>query len=142
MLDNDVPHEELPVIVIDALDECGGLRHDTSGTDDFEGLVHMLKHWIQVDHLKKFKLVITSWPENSITLPNPINIHEIPSWHGVKPEDSVLNDIHIFLKSRLEDMRMRGIFIEKVLNYLVPRAAGIFIWTTTIVNFLKRDHEG
>ena len=28
----DVPHEELPVIVIDALDECGGLRHDSSFT--------------------------------------------------------------------------------------------------------------
>ena len=28
----DVPHEELPVIVIDVLDECGGLRHDSSFT--------------------------------------------------------------------------------------------------------------
>jgi len=30
---NGVSHEELPVIVIDALDECGGLRHDSSGKD-------------------------------------------------------------------------------------------------------------
>jgi len=32
-LDDNVPREELPVIVIDALDECGGLRHDTPGLD-------------------------------------------------------------------------------------------------------------
>ena len=142
MLDDDVLREGLPVIVIDALDECSGLRHDASGTDDFEGLVRTLKRWIQVDHLKKFKLVITSRPEDSITLPNPINIHEIPSGCGVKLEDSVSNDIRVFLKSRLESMRMRGTFIEKVLNYLVPRAAGMFIWATTVANFLKRDPGG
>jgi len=63
------PHEELPVIVIDALDECGGLRHNTPGKKDFQNLLHMLKHWIQVDHLKKLKLVITSQPESRITFP-------------------------------------------------------------------------
>ena len=51
------------MIVIDALDECGGLRHGTSGEEDFHSLLHTLKHWIQVDHLKTFKLVITSRPE-------------------------------------------------------------------------------
>ena len=57
---DDVPCEELPVIVIDALDECGGLRHDSSTMDNYEGLLHTLKCWVQADHLKKFKLVITS----------------------------------------------------------------------------------
>jgi len=57
---DDVPCEELPVIVIDALDKCGGLRHDLSTMDNYEGLLHTLKCWVQADHLKKFKLVITS----------------------------------------------------------------------------------
>jgi len=56
----DVPCKELLVIVIDALDECGGLRHDLPAKDDYEGLLHTLKRWVQVDHLKRFKLVITS----------------------------------------------------------------------------------
>ena len=56
----NVPCKELPVIVIDALDECGGLRHDSSSKDDYEGLLRTLKRWVQADHLKKFKLVITS----------------------------------------------------------------------------------
>jgi len=71
VLDDAIPCEELPVIVIDALDECGGLRHGTSGEEDFHGLLHTLKHWIQVDHLKTFKLVITSRPEERSVKPSP-----------------------------------------------------------------------
>jgi len=63
-LGDDVPREELPVIVIDALDKCGGLRHDESGKEDLRSLLCMLKRWIQADHLKKFKVVITSRPED------------------------------------------------------------------------------
>jgi len=64
MLGDDVLREELPVIVIDALDECGGLRHDESGKGDLRSLMRTLKRWIQADHLKKFKVVITSRPED------------------------------------------------------------------------------
>ena len=56
---NDVPPEKLPVIVVDALDECGGLRNDSSGKDDFEGLMHTLKHWIQAEHLSIFSSTLT-----------------------------------------------------------------------------------
>ena len=63
-LGDDVPHEELPVIVIDALDKYGGLRHDESGKEDLWSLLRTLKRWIQADHLKKFKVVITSRPED------------------------------------------------------------------------------
>ena len=57
---DDVLCGELTVIVIDALGECGGLRHDSSVMDNYEGLLHMLKYWVQADYLKMFKLVITS----------------------------------------------------------------------------------
>ena len=56
----DVPYEELLVIVIDVLDECGGLRHNSPAKNDYKGLLHILKCWVQVDHLNKFKLIITS----------------------------------------------------------------------------------
>jgi len=63
----DISHEELPVIVIDALDECGGLRHDSLGTDNFRGLLRTLERWTLANCLKKFKLIITSRPEDRIT---------------------------------------------------------------------------
>jgi len=142
---NNVPPEKLLVIVVGALDECGGLRHDLSGKEDFEGLVRTLKRWVQVDHLKKFKLIVTSQAENHITriFSDTICIHvNIPSGSDVKPGDSASEDIRIFLESRLEIMGLKVALIEKVLNCLVPRAAGIFIWATTVANFLERDPEG
>ena len=141
VLDDNVPRDKLPVIVIDALDECGGLWHNSSEMDDFESLVHTLKRWVQLDHLK-LKLIITSRPDDRITLPNPISIHEIPSGRGVTRGDSTSEDIRTFLKSRLEHMGMKDTLIEKALDYLVPRAAGIFIWATTVANFLERNPEG
>jgi len=57
---NDVLYKKLPVIVIDALDEYGDLRHDSSRKDNHKGLLHMLNHWIYIDDLRRFKLVITS----------------------------------------------------------------------------------
>ena len=136
-----IPREELPVIVIDALDECGGLKHDASGKEDFRGLLHTLKRWIQVDHLKKLKLVITSRPEDRITFPNSISIHDIPSGSDVKLGDSASEDIHTFLQSRLDNMKMDPARITEALDYLVPGAAGIFIWATTVANFLEDGPE-
>jgi len=144
MLKN-VPLEELPVIVIDALDECGGLRHDSSEKRDHSGLLRTLQRWVKVDHLKRFKLVITSRKENRITkiFPEPISVHiNIPSGNDVKPGDNASEDIRIFLKSRLESMGLKVALIEKALESLVPRAAGIFIWVTTVANFLEPDPEG
>jgi len=141
MLGDDVLRKELPVIVIDALDECGGLRHDKSGWEDLQSLMHTLKRWIQADHLKKFKVVITSRPEDRITFPESISIHGIPSGIDIKPGDSASEDIRALLKSRLEIMGMKSTLIEKALGYLVPRAAGIFIWATTVANFLELDPE-
>jgi len=139
---DDVPGEELPVIVIDALDECGGLRYDESGREDFRSLMRTLKRWIQADHLKKFKVVITSRPEDHITFLESIIIHEIPSGSNVKSGDSASEDIRALLNSRLESMGMKRTLIGRALDYLVPGAAGIFIWATTVANFLERDPEG
>ena len=141
-LDDDIPHEKLPVIVIDALDECGGLRHNSSGMDDYGGLLRTLKHWALVDCLKKFKLIITSRPEDRIiqTFPESISTHiNIPSGSNVKPGDNTSHDISIFLKSRFDSMGEGSAWIKRALDRLVPRAAGIFIWATTVADFLEVD---
>ena len=135
-----VSHEELPVIVIDALDECGGLRYDLSGRKDYDDLLRTLRRWVEVDHLKKFKLVITSRPEVRITqaFPDSTTIYiNIPSGSDVKPEDSASDDIRTFLKSRLGTMEVEPKWIANALDYLVPRSVGIFIWATTVAEFLQ-----
>ena len=139
---NGVSREELPVIVIDALDECGGLRHDSSGKRNYEALLRTLKHWVEVDHLKKFKLVITSRPEDRITqtFPDSISTHiNIPSGNDVKLHDSASKDIHKFLKLRLKTMSTKESWVMDALDYLVPRAAGMFIWATTVADFLQEN---
>ena len=144
VLTDAIPHEELPVIVIDALDECGSLKDDASEKKDFRSLLHMLERFTQVDHLKKFKLVITSQPEDHIsrTFPESISIHiAIPSGSDVKSGDSASLDIRTFLRSRLDDMAMEPAWIAEALDYLVPGASGIFIWATTVADFLEDDPE-
>ena len=141
---HDIPHEGRPVIVIDALDECGGLRHDSSGMDDYESLLRTLKHWALVDCLRKFKLIITSRPEDPITqtFPESISTHvNIPSGNDVKPGDGASNDIQLFLMSRLSVMGMDRAWVNEACDYLVPRAAGMFIWATTATDFLMKNPE-
>ena len=139
---NSIPHGELPVIVIDALDECGGLRHDSSGKDDHKGLLRTLNRWTHIDHLKRFKLVITSRHDEFIQrmFPKSTSIHiDIPSGSNVKPGDPTSHDIYIFLKSRLKSMGEGDAWIKGALDRLVPRAADIFIWATTVADFLEVD---
>ena len=134
--------EQLPVIVVDALDECGGLRHESSGRDDFWGLLRTLKRWALVGHLKKFKLIITSRPEDRITrtFPESISTHiNIPSGNDVEPGDSTSNDIRAFLKKRLEDTNMGDAWVNEALDHLVPGAAGMFIWAKTAADFLQEN---
>ena len=128
------------MIVIDALDECGGLRHDSSERKDYTDLLRTLRRWVEVDHLKRFKLVITSRPEIRITqtFPDSISTHiNIPSGSDVRPEDRVSDDIRRFLKSRLNGMEVEAGWSTKVLDYLVPRALGVFIWATMVAEFLQ-----
>ena len=143
-LDHDIPHEQLPVIVVDALDECGGLRYDSTGRKDYEALLHTLQRYTQEDHLKKFKLIITSRPDDRITrtFPDSISTHvNIPSGKDVKPGDSASNDIHAFLKKRFEVTNMGDAWVNEALDYLVPRSAGMFIWATTVADFLQENPE-
>ena len=139
---DDVAHEELPVIVVDALDECGGFRQDSSGRDDYEGLLCTLRRWAEVDHLKKFKLVITSRPDSRITqtFPDTISTYiDIPSGSGVKPDDSTSDDIRKFLESRFNTIEVEPAWTTKALDYLVPRSLGVFIWATTVADFLQEN---
>jgi len=136
------PHEQLPVIVVDALDECGGLRHDPTEQKDYDALLRTLRHWAQEDCRKKFRLIITSRPDKHIEqiFPKSISTHvKIPSGNEVKPGDKPSKDIQAFLESHLSVMDMDKAWVSEARDYLALRAAGMFIWATTAVQFLQKN---
>ena len=138
------PHEQLPVIVVDALDECGGFRHDLSGQKDYDALLRTLQHWAQEDCRKKFRLIITSRPDERIEriYPKSISTHvNIPSGNDVKPDDSASKDIQAFLMSPLSEMDMDEAWVREACDYLAFRAAGMFIWATTAIQFLRKSPQ-
>jgi len=112
-------------------------EYDSSGRVDHEDLCTP-KRWVQVDHLIKFKLVITSRPEYHITqtFPDSTGFH-ILFGSGIEPGDSTSNDNHAFSTSRLKATGVEPAWIAKALDYLVPRAVGIFIWMIAVADFLE-----
>jgi len=75
--------------------------------------------------------------------PDSISTHvNIPSGSDVRPGDGASDDICAFLELCFKRMGMEDAWIEKALDYLVRRAAGIFIWATTVANFLRMDPRG
>jgi len=125
---------------MDGLDECGSLRHGSSGWDDYEGLLRALKRWVQVDqvgHCQQARERITQ------IFPDSVRTHvNIPSGSDVEPGDSASNDIWVFLKSRLNVMGVEEAWIAQAVDCLVPHAAGIFIWATTVTDFLRLNPKG
>jgi hypothetical protein len=132
--------ERLFVVVIDALDECGGLEGMNSR--DREQLIQTLKLWPNMP--KKFKLIVTSRDELDIDdafLEIPHHPIEILS-SGVM----VLSDIRHFLQVRLHSIAARyrrslpsnwpG---DPVLDELTRKAQGLFIWADTVIKFIGKD---
>ena len=74
--------------------------------------------------------------------PDSISTHNIPSGSDVRLGDSASNDIRVLLKLCFKGMGVEDVWIEKALDYLIPRTAGIFIWATTIASFLRMDPRG
>jgi len=58
-----------------------------------------------------------------------------PLARNIKPGDSVFNDIRAFLKDRFDNEKMEDAWVKEALDYLVPSAAGVFIWTTAAADF-------
>ncbi|TDL18729.1 tricorn protease domain 2-containing protein [Rickenella mellea] len=133
----DVPNGRLPVVVIDALDECGGLEGESS--DEREMLLETIKSWLNLP--PKFKLVVTSRGEADITQALSLRSRciELPSGNSVDAQTS--NDIKIFLKKLLyataeEYPDIRPFKWLDVIDELSTQAAGLFIWARTVAKFV------
>jgi hypothetical protein len=137
----DIPSGRLPVIVVDALDECGGLEGQTSAQR--EALMDSLCRWSQLP--SKFKLVVTSRGEMDIEQTFETTSHSsivISTGEDVDVHSS--DDIRAYLQREFQKIASRykqsleaGWPGESVINTLTNRAAGLFIWAKTLIKFIK-----
>ncbi|KAF5361995.1 hypothetical protein D9756_002763 [Leucocoprinus leucothites] len=124
------------VVVIDAADECGGLEGPRS--DDRKALLKTLEQW-HSELPKNFKVVVTSREEDNIKRRiSPISTHI----HVSIDTDEASSDIRKYLEGRLEDIasaysELPVDWARQTANDLAKRAAGIFIWATTVANFIE-----
>ncbi|PVF94474.1 hypothetical protein CPB86DRAFT_45312, partial [Serendipita vermifera] len=134
-----IPGGRLPVVVVDALDECGGLEGQISSHR--ESLMQTLERWPGFP--KEFKLIVTSRDEADIRRMFEKTKHqiiEIVSGRMVNSQSS--KDINSFLTTQFQRIA-EGIMMDPaewpgthVVNELTLRAAGLFIWARTIIRFV------
>jgi hypothetical protein len=135
----EIPSECFPVVVIDALDECG--KQDESPSLRRRGLLRTIKDWSSLS--LKFKLIVTSRPEDDIKLVlSPIS-HSIELAVGDKASGQSFRDICLFFERRFSEIVVNrtesSIWPGRaVIEELAARAAGLFIWAKTAVDFVEQ----
>ena len=124
----------VPVIIIDALDECDSDRSPAHRKD----LINTLTRWSSLP--KKFKLIITGRDER---VPEAFRTicEQIPLPTGDNVNDDANHDIRCFFEESFAELggassvKWPG---KQVLDALTERAAGLFIWAETVLRFVKQ----
>jgi hypothetical protein len=135
----DIPPGRLPVVVVDALDECGGL--DGHRSSNRKSLLDTVKRWLSLP--SRFKLIVTSRGEaDIIRVLSPIS-HCIELSSGRTVSSQTSGDIHRFLTQQLSDIASGypdSLSPEwpssAIIEELTGRAAGLFVWAKTLVEFV------
>jgi len=133
--------ESPPIVVVDALDECGGV--DGRHSDHRKALMRTLKSWSSLPG--RFKLVVTSRGENDIErLFSTVAHHPLEVSAGKKVDSLSSVDIRRFLECELRQIVNQYPSLppdwpgDQLIQRLADRAAGLFIWVKTIIRFLER----
>jgi NACHT domain len=133
--------ESLPIVVVDALDECGGV--DGRYSDHRKALMRTLKSWASLPG--RFKLVVSSRAESDIerllstTLHHPLEVSA-----GQKVDSLSSMDIRKFLQYEFQQIANQYPLLppnwpgDRVIEGLGDRAAGLFIWVKTVIKLLER----
>ncbi|KIM25844.1 hypothetical protein M408DRAFT_73786, partial [Serendipita vermifera MAFF 305830] len=129
------------IVVIDALDECGGL--DGMYSDHRRGLMRTLKSWSSLPG--RFRLVVTSRGEHDIEQLFSVTAHYHLEIHaGQKVDAASTEDIRTFLKQELRQIVARYSSLppdwpgEETTDKMTEYAAGLFIWIKTFLKLLER----
>jgi hypothetical protein len=130
--ENSLPYT-IPVVVFDALDECGS---EPSQAGQRRALLDTIMRWLRLG--KTFKLIVTGRddrvPDSFRTACQQI---ELPTGAEVNMEAS--HDIRLLFMERLSEiLYLTDGSSEKILDILTIRAAGLFIWAETVVRFIEQ----
>lgn len=137
---DDIPVGRSPVIVVDALDECGGLDGRTSRHR--VDLLKSLRRWPRVS--SRFKLIVTSRTEDDISraLAGRCEKLELHSGNSVCEVD--IHDIQMFFTQRFGDIAQDyNEFLppdwpgQDIIQALAARASGLFLWAKTVVDYVS-----
>lgn len=95
--------ERAPVILVDALDECGGFEGHSS--DPIKGLFGTLRYWATLP--REFKIIVTSRDETDIRrvlsgISRPLEVHA-----GKTATQQSLNDIYKFFEEQFQELSNR-----------------------------------
>ncbi|CCA76249.1 related to WD40-repeat protein (notchless protein) [Serendipita indica DSM 11827] len=138
------PEERSPIIIIDALDECGGL--DGAYSEDRQDLMRTLALWPQLPH---YKLIVTSREEDDIARMFTLNPpYQIDLLVGEETKDRSKRDIQAFLGEELGKIAASypraaiGWPGTKNLDILATKADGLFIWASTAIEYIRRGPPG
>lgn len=140
LLESDlaIPRDCLPVFVIDALDECGGLSGTRALTTRKE-VMSQIAQWSKL--MPEFKLVVTSRPESDIAQ----SFTKLPMISLDLQADEFnlksIQDVTAYIRYRFDTMvvesRPSNWPGEDVIQDLSHRSGGIFIWAVTALDFIE-----
>ena len=129
---------QFPVIVLDALDECGS---DGSQSAQRRIFMDSLTKWSRLHPC--FKLLVTS-RDHSITPAFRAVCHHVALETGDLVTDESTHDIQSFFEQRFAEIASTCPSLspswpgKSVIRRLTDRAAGLFIWADTVVRFLDQ----
>jgi hypothetical protein len=132
---DDSPSRTIPVILVDALDECDS---DHSQAAQWKVLLDTLTQW---SHLSRtFKLIVTGRDER---VPKSLRAvcKQISLPTGVDVSADANNDIRHFFEERFAELEGSSSSQwpgKQILDALTTRAAGLFIWAETVVKFVEQ----
>ncbi|KAJ7929527.1 WD40-repeat-containing domain protein, partial [Mycena leptocephala] len=140
VVDLQTEPKKLPVVIIDALDECGGRKQDTSALDR---LLSTLSTWQTLQ--TQVKIFVTSRDEGNIGYmlgKGGLSPRILEVGHNVSQNSS--QDIKKYFKYSFNQIcespgcRIKGPWpTESQLQLLTDTAAGLFIWASTVIKLVK-----
>jgi hypothetical protein len=125
----------MPVIVVDALDECS--QNSSSIIQSRKTVLDFLSQWQEL--ALHCKLIVTSREEPDIfkVLEKPETVYKVVLHAGISVSDNSSNDIRHYLTSQLCQVNIGHNGIEK----LVIQAAGLFVWARTAVDYISGPYS-
>ena len=129
-----------PVIILDALNECG---RQTSQSYQRQAFIDTLMMWLRLP--SAFKLIITSRDKPApLSLRDTCKQMELPTGLHTTPE--AWDDIRRFLGTRFVNLSARFPSLsnwpgQTKIDQLTTCAAGVFIWAETVIRFVDNGGD-